>query len=367
MVWPMLRRPGAVVLVAATMVTGACTHEPEALPPVKVTVVHGSKHVSVPVTPGTTVGAVLHRVGIEPRGGQWRSAGTGRALGSNGNRPAIVVRGRPIQRSMTLRRPSTIGVEDGADTVEATEVVRRRVDPPGLPKAIQHVHAKGAAGLDEVTVGVRSHEEVARRAITEPVPFHRATGKVVSLTFDDGPSTTWTPQVLAILADRKVPATFCQVGEQVDAHPELTRQIVEQGHQLCNHTQHHAEGLEGLDRDTVVAEITGGRRSLTDAGEAPPYYRPPGGSLGPVIYEVAGEQDEHVLYWSVDPRDWKRPPADDIAKAVITNLGPGAVVLLHDGGGDRANTVAALPAIIDFARALGYTFTLPISGRPQVG
>ena len=112
----------------------------------------------------------------------------------------------------------------------------------------------------------------------------------------------------------------------------------------------------------------GGRQAIVDAtGEPPAFYRPPGGSLGPAIYDVAAEQDEHVLYWSIDPRDWKAPPADAIVATVVDALGPGGIILLHDGGGNRDATLAALPRIIDAARAQGYTFVAPISGRPQVG
>ena len=134
-----------------------------------------------------------------------------------------------------------------------------------------------------------------------------------------------------------------------------------------------------MSRDRIGAEAAlgelpgwsraeGGRDAIVDVtGEPPAFYRPPGGSLGPIIYEVAGANDEAVLYWSIDPQDWKKPTAEELVVTVLSQLKPGGIILLHDGGGDREATLAALPAIIDGARAQGYTFVAPISRRPQVG
>jgi len=118
----------------------------------------------------------------------------------------------------------------------------------------------------------------------------------------------------------------------------------------------------------VAAQMDGGRDAIVDATGAPPaFYRPPGGSLGPVIYDEAAAHDEAVLYWSIDPRDWKQPTADELLLTVVSQFEPGGIILLHDGGGNREATIAALPKIIEAARERGYTFTAPISGRPQVG
>jgi peptidoglycan-N-acetylglucosamine deacetylase len=256
----------------------------------------------------------------------------------------------------------------GRDTPEATKVVRRALAPSGLPKALQYVQYAGKPGVQRVTVGEQSGEVVARTTVTPAVPAHRATGKVIALTFDDGPNATYTPQILAILKAKHVTATFCQVGTEVQRHPELSRQILEAGHQLCNHTLHHVEGLEKQPITTIHAEIAGGAKAITDAtGKAPRFYRPPGGSLAPVIYQETARQGEVVLYWSIDPRDWKRPPPQEIVTNVVNQLTPGGIILLHDGGGNRDNTVDALPGIIDYVRALGYTFTPPITTRSQVG
>jgi peptidoglycan/xylan/chitin deacetylase (PgdA/CDA1 family) len=289
-------------------------------------------------------------------------------LGPNGNEATYLIDGASASRSEVIEAPTTIEVVDGEDTVEPTETVRREQAVTGLPKALQYVQYAGKPGVEDATVGTKSGELVAAKTIVPAVPAHRATGKVLALTFDDGPHPDFTPRILDILEAKGVPATFCAIGTQVQAHPELVQRIVDGGHQLCNHTLDHVEGLEARPRDEIEREVQGGRDAIVDAGgEAPAFYRPPGGSLGPAIYEVAAEHDEAILYWSLDPRDWKKPSRDQLLVDVVNHLAPGEIILLHDGGGDREATVAALPAIIDYARALGYTFVAPISGRPQVG
>ena len=165
---------------------------------------------------------------------------------------------------------------------------------------VQHV---GKPGVEEVTVGVMSGEEVSAETITPPVPAHRATGKVVALTFDDGPSPTYTPEVLKILEEKQVTATFCQVGSQVEQHPELASRCWRRA--TCSATTRTttSRGSRTSRRATVEAQIQDGSEAIEQAtGEAPVFYRPPGGSLAPVIYDVTAAQHETVLYWSSDPR-----------------------------------------------------------------
>ncbi|WP_421117942.1 polysaccharide deacetylase family protein [Aquihabitans daechungensis] len=362
---------GAVLTVVSTLAV-ACSSDPPPPPPppppVDVAVVHDGTTTDVRVRTGRTVGDAIEKSGVEGREGQELAAESKEPIGPNGNEVAYLVDGLEVSLAEVIDADTTIEVVDGEDSVEPTEVIRREQAVPGLPDALQYVQRAGKTGVEDATVGTKSGETVSAVTITPAVPAHRATGKVVALTFDDGPSPTYTPDVLKILKDKGVPATFCTIGSEVDEHPDLVQQIVDEGHQLCNHTQSHAEGLEDEPRETVEAEMGGGREAIVDAvGEPAPFYRPPGGSLGPVIYEVAAEAEEVVLYWSIDPRDWQKPSTEELLAGVVNQLEPGGIILLHDGGGNRDATVAALPAIIDFAEALGYTFVAPISGRPQVG
>jgi peptidoglycan/xylan/chitin deacetylase (PgdA/CDA1 family) len=333
-----------------------------------VQVVHGDDTTTVRVGRGRTVGGALDKAGVRGTAGRELAVTSKEPLGPNGNEPTYLVDGEPGSRDQVIDAATTIEVVDGEDTVEPTEVVRRTQPVTGLPDALQYVQFAGKAGAEDATVGSTSGEVVERTPVGESVPAHRATGKVLALTFDDGPNPAATPRVLDILRKAGVPATFCTIGTQVRAQPKLVKRIVAEGHQLCNHTLDHVEGLETQPRERVESEIEGGRDAIVEVtGEPPAFYRPPGGSLGPVIYEVAAANDEAVLYWSIDPLDWKKPSRDELVASVLGQLKPGGIILLHDGGGDREATVAALPAIIEGARAQGYTFVAPISGRPQVG
>ena len=363
----------SAALLGLALAASACTASsnqaaPEPPPPVAVTVVSGTHHRALEVVPGTTVGDVLAKAKISPHDGQVLAARSRKAIGPNGDLAVVRFRGRSASTSAIVKQRGTLSVTDGADTVEPTTVVRRPLAPGGLPDAIQFVQFAGRPGVEEVSTGTRSKEIVFRRTIQAAEPAHRASGKVVALTFDDGPDGRYTPRILQTLKDKGVPATFCQIGISAQRNPDLSRAIVAAGHQLCNHTMDHVERLETKPQATIEAEIGNGRKALTTAaGKAPTFYRPPGGSLAPAVTAVAKANGESLLYWSIDTKDWQKPPAEAIVAATMAHLRPGAIIMLHDGGGDRSATVAALPAIIDQIRAQGYTFTLPVSMRSQVG
>ncbi|MEV6691112.1 polysaccharide deacetylase family protein [Micromonospora sp. NPDC051196] len=182
-----------------------------------------------------------------------------------------------------------------------------------------------------------------------PAGLVRTTGgKKVALTFDDGPDPAWTPKVLDLLKAAKVKATFCVVGTQVRKHPELVRRIAREGHQLCNHSWNHDLDLARRPIREIRADLTRTnreiRRAVPDAKV--PYYRQPGGRWTAEVVKVAKQLDMRSLHWTVDPQDWARPTAATIEKRVRQAARPGAVVLLHDGGGNRAATLAACPKVI---------------------
>jgi peptidoglycan/xylan/chitin deacetylase (PgdA/CDA1 family) len=183
----------------------------------------------------------------------------------------------------------------------------------------------------------------------------------VALTFDDGPSAVYTPQVLDILDRREVTAIFCVVGSAAQAHPEIIEDIVEGGHVLCDHTVSHDLDLSTRAEQAMREEIGGTLDSIHAA--APdievPFFRAPGGHFSAGVNTVAASYDQEPLGWSVDPRDWKEPGADRIHATVVAGVTPGSIVLLHDGGGDQSDTVAALDDIITALDDAGYEFVIP--------
>ncbi len=170
----------------------------------------------------------------------------------------------------------------------------------------------------------------------------------VALTFDDGPDPRYTPQILAVLRDFHVTATFCVVGEMASAHPDLLRAIVADGHTLCNHSWNHDVALGTRSRDRIRADLVRTSEAIRAAVPDAPiaYYRQPGGAWTYSVVSVSRELGMTPLHWTVDPSDWRAPGAGRIASTVLTGVEPGAVVLLHDAGGERQGTVDALYRIL---------------------
>ncbi|AGL14848.1 transglycosylase domain-containing protein [Actinoplanes sp. N902-109] len=200
-----------------------------------------------------------------------------------------------------------------------------------------------------------------------PVVHTAGSGKRLALTFDDGPSP-YTPQILAILKQYGIKATFCMVGEEATNYPSYVRQVVADGHQLCNHSWEH-DDLGQLTAADARADIM--RTDAAIAAAAPgatiAYFRAPYGSFGKSGKEGA-KLGHTPLGWVVDPDDWLLPGADVIAQRIEDQLTPRAVVLVHDGGGDRSQTVDAIRKLIPKLLHDGWTFDLPertVKSHPQ--
>ncbi|GAB1645464.1 transglycosylase domain-containing protein [Krasilnikovia sp. MM14-A1259] len=197
----------------------------------------------------------------------------------------------------------------------------------------------------------------------EPVVHTAHDGKRLALTFDDGPSAQ-TPQVLDLLAKYHVRATFCMVGEEVARYPEVVKRIVAEGHALCNHSMHH-DDLGTLPPDKVADDIAATDAALAAAvpGATVTYFRAPYGDWG-ASAKVGAQLGHTPLGWVVDPDDWRLPGADEIASRIEKQLTDRAVMLVHDGGGDRRQTVDALTGLIPKLLGQGWTFDLPETTRP---
>lgn len=185
-----------------------------------------------------------------------------------------------------------------------------------------------------------------------------ALSSTVVLTFDDGPNPPDTTALLDLLAEEQVTAVFCLVGAQAEAHPEVVRRIVADGHTLGNHSYHH-DDLEQWTPEAVRADLV---RTLTAIRSAVPeaevpFFRAPFGHWGATI-PVAAELGMRPLGWQLAVGDWEPPGTEELVHRLGGVL-PGGVVLLHDGGGDRSQTVAAVASVIPRLRADGWTFTVP--------
>ncbi|WP_253195060.1 polysaccharide deacetylase family protein [Streptomyces sp. MP131-18] len=222
----------------------------------------------------------------------------------------------------------------------------------------------GSGGADAGTPGQRQAAGGGARAAPgagrlTPVRILPGTGRKLALTFDDGPHPTWTPQVLGLLRQHGAPATFFVIGENAVWQPDLLRAIAAEGHLVANHSWSHPR-FDRVPRESVREELERTSEVIGDVlGEPPRWARAPYGVWHPASLEICAELAMRPLDWSVDTADWSRPGSDRIADTLLGRAHPGGIVLAHDGGGDRAQTVAALRHCLPRLADRGYDLVQP--------
>jgi len=184
---------------------------------------------------------------------------------------------------------------------------------------------------------------------------------MVALTFDDGPSPEFTPAILDILKEYNVPATFFMVGAHVEKYPEIAQRIVDEGHEVGNHTYNHRNipTLSTVDLHKELLESTAAITAVT--GAYPTYVRPPRGMYDGRFRRLANLLGQEIVLWTVSTRDWRYGvTVDSIVKTVKNRVRGGDILLFHDSGaliknegGDRRATVLALPEVIKTIQAKG--------------
>ncbi|MFD5861044.1 polysaccharide deacetylase family protein [Streptomyces chartreusis] len=184
----------------------------------------------------------------------------------------------------------------------------------------------------------------------------------VNITIDDGPDPNWTPQVLDVLREYGVKATFCMVGTQAQAHPDLVKRVVAEGHRLCDHSVSHDTAMDKNSQAYQSQQILDAERMITKAsgGVRPMYYRAPGGAFTPYSRKLAADRGMRPLGWNVDTKDFEQPGADAIVATVQRELPNGPTLLFHDAGGDRSQTVEALRRVLPWLKEQGYSFGFPV-------
>lgn len=306
-----------------------------------------------------TVERALELAGIAPRDGRLHAAVSHRVIGRHADAAVITRNGEVVARHDRVHEGDVVRTEDGTDWVEATLGHTEAIPAAGLPEVETHAWRPGTAGVRRVVVGARSDEPVSTTVVTPAVQAHQVPGRVVTLSFDDGPHAEWTPLVLDILKRRHVRAVFCVVGEMVDVHPDLVARIAAEGHRLCDHSVDHAD-LTGASADVLATEIgPTADRVAAITGERPAFFRAPYGVFSDAVVARAREARLRPLGWAVDTEDFAQPTPTTLVPQIIDAVVPGAVILFHDGGGDRRRTVDALPYVITALRRQGYRFVLP--------
>jgi peptidoglycan/xylan/chitin deacetylase (PgdA/CDA1 family) len=181
----------------------------------------------------------------------------------------------------------------------------------------------------------------------------------IALTFDDGPSP-YTPRLVALLGRLRVPATFFIVGQQLRYFSGALRDELARGFVVGDHTENHA-ALERLNAAGQFEQIHDDVIRMERIGApAPILFRPPYGQFNGTTLKLLRRLGMLMVMWSIDPKDWLRPGAKAIVARVLAAARPGSIIELHDGGGDRTQTIAALPAIVIGLRRRHYEFvTVP--------
>ena len=188
--------------------------------------------------------------------------------------------------------------------------------------------------------------------------------KRIALTFDDGPDPRFSNDVLDVLKQYNVPATFFVLGSKAVANPEIVKRMQNEGHVIGNHTYAHPNLVEEADLGTLEREVTRTEDALNEIiGYRTKLFRPPFGFLYNELVEKLGNMNYYVIAWSVDSLDWQEDPPEVITSKVVDNIHPGAIILMHDGAessGDRTNTILSLQQIIPILQEQGYEFvTVP--------
>jgi peptidoglycan/xylan/chitin deacetylase (PgdA/CDA1 family) len=312
---------------------------------------HRSSQISIEVSgsvehvaDGTTLGRAADIFHLRPRPGNLLDV-HGRVLRAGAFPGRLLIDGRRAAESTRLRGGDKIRLLAGRDHKEP---LHRRFSPVrgGMLGNPQGSLAR-TPGVEIIVEGAISHQLVSTHF--RPAAGAPRVERAVALTFDDGPSPQDSPRILAILRRLHVRATFFVIGYLVDWYPDVVAREHAAGMAIGNHTYNHPEvpPFNQLPRRLLEDEIALGAQSLARVGITTRLLRPPAGSTSAEVVRAAEAAGERVVLWSVDPTDWRSElTAAEIKRRVLGAVQPGSIVLLHDGGGNRSATIAALPRII---------------------
>lgn len=356
---------GAVVIVVLAIFLFAQTL------PISITL-NGS---TLEVRGDKTLEDALKASGIKPQPGDLLAVDGSLLEAGKGEQFHAAINGQKIFDLKTkLASGDLVEIGNGAPIEEPSDVVEG-VAPWEVQKegngAIHFVEGIGQGGKKSTKTGKISGI-VVDQIIQEPVnPIVRNVSpdvgedKVIALTFDDGPWSDQTGAVLDILAANDAKATFFTVGDRIEQEngADYIKRATAEGHQVCTHSYDHARGsgkstnLGFMSHEERVAEVEKGYAAIeaVTGTEASRIFRAPGGNFGPEVVHSIGPLIKAEIGWNIDSGDWSKPGADTIVSH-LENAWPGSIVLMHDGGGDRSQTVEALKVALPRLKERGYRF-----------
>ncbi|QXE33409.1 polysaccharide deacetylase family protein [Streptomyces sp. GMY02] len=262
---------------------------------------------------------------------------------------ALVARMFTAGQAQTPGPPVVPAPQAGAK--EAVEAAGAKASPPLKPSAyrLQPMTEGPPLGLRRALPPVRK----------KPLLNLPELGRSMVLTFDDGPDPRYTPGILRTLRTYDVRAMFFVCGGQAEEYPDLLREIADDGHVVCNHTWSHPL-MPSLRPSSIRKEMGRTSEVIEEiVGTAPLWYRAPYGAWNKHSFEIGAELGMEPLAWTVDTLDWNTPGTKSIVDAVLDGAGPGVVVLSHDAGGNRSQSVAALRTYLPKLLKSGYRIAVP--------
>jgi peptidoglycan/xylan/chitin deacetylase (PgdA/CDA1 family) len=277
----------------------------------------------------------------------------------DGAAPTREIDSRPLDHDVALTDGSRVVVRHGSSVLEGlvrtTKTIPFETVVQGSGDGAEKVK-EGSEGTRAVYTGAVSRTQgfavVLEPAQNAVVPKGAAGGsgqKLVALTFDDGPGK-YTPAVLDALAAKRAPATFFVLGPGAKARPDLIKRMKAEGHLVANHGWTH-KPLTTLSEAEIRSEIS----RTDDVIGGSRYVRPAYGARNEKVKAVIASMGMKLAMWNVDTRDWEKPDVDAIMGWVKKQTRPNGIIIMHDGGSNRSATVAAIPVIVDWLRANGYT------------
>ncbi|MBQ3267618.1 MAG: polysaccharide deacetylase family protein [Atopobiaceae bacterium] len=332
----------------------------------------------VTVSSWSTVQRLLDRDIVTPVPGDLLAVDGSVITEGGGDVASVTINGEAATVTTKLSRGDVVTIGDGADvTEEYTSTEEPIAHGSSSDEALFENYWNGSIHLlSDGQDGVRTTRtgSVSGKTVTEVTTpaidagFHIYTAnvgedKVIALTFDDGPWPETTDAILDILEQYGAHATFFTIGNQIAEHPDQVKRAIELGCQVCTHTWDHAAGSGGgvnicyMSAEEQVNEIQQGYKAIADVtgSEPPHYFRAPGGNFyGEAVTNLWPYVDAEIG-WDVDTEDWRQPGSDYIAQMILSAK-PGQVILMHDGGGDRWQTVEGLKQAIPQLVEQGYTF-----------
>jgi peptidoglycan/xylan/chitin deacetylase (PgdA/CDA1 family) len=245
----------------------------------------------------------------------------------------------------------TIAALAGRDEPEATKAPNLVVTEPAPTQASTPTPTTPQPTTVVMKEPVHTLQDFRKVVPGDPFP-----ADAIALTIDDGPHPVWTPAILRLLEKHHVPALFCMIGNQVLGHETIARDVATDGHRIANHTWSHPINLAKLPSHKMLKELHRAQDKIySTTGYAPSLFRSPGGAWSKGLSEAVSKSNVIPMDWTTDPRDWARPGVAQITNRLLAAK-PGQILLCHDGGGDRSQTLASLKTVIPALQAKGLKF-----------